>query len=44
MNKIKEISGFIYLKLKQPTINKITFVNIIKKFVKKIDLVILNSM
>lgn len=39
MNNIKDVSGLINLKLKQPTIKKIIFVAEIEKFVKKIDLV-----
>ena len=41
MNKNKETTGFINVKLKQPIINKIIFPNVIIEFVKKIDLVIL---
>ena len=44
INKINEASGFINKKLKYPIINSAKLVNIIKKFVKKTDLVIFSNM
>lgn len=41
--KINETSGFINEKLKYPIVNKIIFIKVIKKFVKKIDLVLSNN-
>lgn len=41
INKIKDVNGFIKIKLRYPIKNKKIFNAVINKFVKKIDLVFL---